>query len=257
MDKRERADQAKQQEEAAMNRVLIWIGGSVVLEALLLLLNRYYADYKVKDIQIAVALRSVFDVLAVALPVCFLAGLVWWVVSWKKGPHKLLPQVVTTVLGVLAVCAVAVKLYAGTGIKVLYVAVPCLAALALVYYLYQREFFAMAVMSAAGFLGLFLLDRRVAHPTAVYGYLAAEVVLLVAVALTAHALQNGDGVLIWKGRKVEVLPEEANYTMIYATGLVAALVQVIGLVMGATMMLYGVLAVWLLAMAVYYTVKLM
>lgn len=256
MDKRTKAERAKQ-EEAAMNRVLIWIGGSVVLEALLLLLNRFYSNYQVKDIEIAVALRGVFDVLAVAFPVCFIAGAAWWVLSIRKGERRVLPQVVTTVAGVLAVCALMVHFYAGTGIKVLYVAVPCVAVLALIYYLYQREFFLMALMGAAGILGLWLLNRRIAHPVVVYGYLAAEVLFLVAAAVAAHLLQGRDGVALLGGKRMELLPKETNYTLLYATCLVVALVQVIGLVMGPLMMLYGVLIVWLLAMAVYYTVKLM
>ena len=91
MDKRTKAERAKQ-EEAAMNRVLIWIGGSVVLEALLLLLNRFYSNYQVKDIEIAVALRSVFNVLAVVFPVCFIAGAIWWVLSLRKGERRVLPR---------------------------------------------------------------------------------------------------------------------------------------------------------------------
>ena len=163
MDKRERAERAKQ-EEAAMNRVLIWIGGSVVLEALLLLLNRYYINYQVKDIEIAMALRNVFGVLAVVLPVCFLGCLAWWMVSWKRGPRRVMPQVLTTITGVLAACALIVRFYDKTGIKALYVGVPCLAVLALIYYLYQREFFIMSLMGGAGLLGLWLLNRRAAHP---------------------------------------------------------------------------------------------
>ena len=46
MDKRERAQRAKQ-EDALLNRVLAWIAGAVVLEALLLLLDRYYVNYSI------------------------------------------------------------------------------------------------------------------------------------------------------------------------------------------------------------------
>ncbi|MBS6217650.1 MAG: hypothetical protein KH704_12105 [Clostridiales bacterium] len=256
MDKRERAERAKQ-EEAAMNRVLIWIGGSVVLEALLLLLNRYYINYQVKDIEIAMALRNVFGVLAVVLPVCFLGCLAWWMVSWKRGPRRVMPQVLTTITGVLAACALIVRFYDKTGIKALYVGVPCLAVLALIYYLYQREFFIMSLMGGAGLLGLWLLNRRAAHPLEVYGYLAVEIAFLVAVAVCSHLLQERGGVFQRGEKRMVLLPKDANYTMLYATCLVVALIQVIALVMGPMMLLYGVLIVWLLAMAVYYTVKLM
>ena len=168
-----------------------------------------------------------------------------------------MPQVLTTITGVLAACALIVRFYDKTGIKALYVGVPCLAVLALIYYLYQREFFIMSLMGGAGLLGLWLLNRRAAPPLEVYGYLAVEIAFLVAVAVCSHLLQERGGVFQRGEKRMVRLPKDANYTMLYATCLGVALIQVIALVMGPMMLLYGVLIVWLLAMAVYYTVKLM
>lgn len=56
---------------------------------------------------------------------------------------------------------------------------------------------------------------------------------------------------------MQLLGKNVNYTMLYLTCLAVALVQVMGLVMGVMTLLYAVLIVWLLAMAVYYTVRLM
>ena len=83
-------------------------------------------------------------------------------------------------------------------------------------------------------LGLWLLNRRIAHPVVVYGYLAAEVLFLVAAAVAAHLLQGRNGVALLRGKRVELLPEDTNYTLLYATCLVVALIQVIGLVLGGS-----------------------
>lgn len=256
MDKRERAERAKQ-EEAAMNRVLIWIGGSVVLEALLLLLNRYYVNYQVKDIEIAMALRNVFSVLAVVLPVCFLGCLAWWVTSWKKGSRRVMPQVLTTIAGVLAACALIVHFYDKTGVKALYVGVPCLAVLALIYYLYQREFFFSAALSALGLLGVKVAAQAESSPLVGYGYLAVLAVLVLAGAVCFRLLQSHKGFWSVKGKAKEILPKNANYAMLYVTCILVAAVVIAALVLGVLAVLYGVLVAWLLILAVYYTVRLM
>ncbi|NCE64913.1 hypothetical protein D1159_10015 [Pseudoflavonifractor sp. 524-17] len=256
MNKREKAERSKQ-EDAILNRVLVWIAGSVVLEALLLFLSRYYVNYTVAQIPLRLALDKVFQVLAIALPLCFAASLAWWLKSRKDGKPTLLPQIVTTVLAVLAACAVILRLYPSTGIRVLYTAVPCMAVLALIYYLYQREFFLVALMGVAGFLGLWLLERRIAHGAVVYSYLVAEGLLLAAVALLTRTLQTNGGTISVKGKPMALLSKHASYTMLYINCLVVALIQVVGLIVGAMMFLYVALIVWLLVMAVYYTARLM
>lgn len=257
MDKRERAERAKQ-EDAILNRVLIWIAGSVVLEALLLLLDRYYVNTRVSELAIKQGLYQMFGVLAIVLPIVFLACAAWWVLTWRKGEHRLLPQILTTVLLILSVCAVVARLYPNkTGISALYVGVPCLAVLALVYYLYQHEFFLVTLLGVMSGLGLWLLDRRVGHEIVVYAYLVVEVLILAAVVVFTWKLQASGGLLSVKGKLVRVFSKNSNYTMLYVSCAVALLVQAAALALGAMMVLYGVVIVWLLAMAVYYTVRLM
>ncbi len=257
MDKRERAERAKQ-EDAILNRVLIWIAGAVVLEALLLLLDRYYVNTRVSELAIKESLYQIFGVLAIVLPIAFVACAAWWFLTWRKGEHRLLPRILTTVLAVLAVCAVVARLYPNkTGISALYVGVPCLAVLALVYYLYQHEFFVVTLLGVISGLGLWLLDRRVGHEVVVYAYLVVEVVLLAAVVYFTRKLQASGGLLSVKGKLVRVFSKNSNYAMLYVSCAVALLVQAAALALGSVMVLYGVVIVWLLAMAVYYTVRLM
>ena len=68
MNKKEQKLQREHQEDVILNKVLCWIVGSVVLEFLLLLLNRYYVNYTAapESIALAGALRTAFKVLGVA-----------------------------------------------------------------------------------------------------------------------------------------------------------------------------------------------
>ena len=154
MNKKEQQAQRAKQEDVVLNKVLWWIVGAVVLEVLLLLLNKVYANYTVEQIELAKSLRDVFSVLMIALPICFVVLLIWAVAARKSGKFTRLSSVLAGVMLALAVCAVVIRVFDESGIRLLYVAVPAVAVLALIYYLYQREFFFAAVLSALGLLGV-------------------------------------------------------------------------------------------------------
>ena len=258
MDKREKAAERARQEDAILNRVLIWIAGSVVLEALLLLLNRYYVEYTMEEVFIAKGIYDATGVLSFVFPICFVVALIWWVAAHRRGRKTLAPQIVTTVLAILSVCAIFCHFFVESGVKVLCVAVPCVAVLALVYYLYQHEFFVVTLTGAAGLLGLWMLSKRGGiYSPLVYAYLIVELVVLVAAILMTRHLQDNQGSLRLKGGSVQCFPGNANYILLYLTFLVSVLVQAVGLLLGPVPVLYAVEIVWLLAMAVYYTVRLM
>ena len=158
MNRKEQQAQRAKQEDEILVKVLWWIVGCVVLEALVLLLNKYYVNYTVSQIDLAYALhKSVIPVLAVAFPVCFVAALLLWLAARKKGKLVKLTAGLTLAFLALAVCAVVTYFFAGTGIRFLYIAVPAVAVLALIYYLYQREFFCAAVLSALRLLAVGLV----------------------------------------------------------------------------------------------------
>ena len=257
MDKREKTERARQ-EDAILNKVLFWIVGAVVLEALLLLLNKYYVQYIVADIEIAAALHEILPILAYAFGGVFVACGIW-TIAWARQKKSLaVPAAMTIIFGALALCsAVARWVPNGTGVRFLYVAVPVVAVLAMIYYLYQREFFLVAGLSTVGLMGLWLLSRRLGHEAFVYGCLIVLAVALVGCVVVTWVIQSAKGMLTIKGRQVRVFPKNANYVMIYVTCGLVALVLAAGIVLGTQMLLYAVLVAWLLIMAVYYTVKLM
>ena len=258
MNKKEQQAQRARQEDEILVKVLWWIVGAVVLEALLLLLNRYYVDYTVSQIDLALALHDhVIPALAVAFPICFVVMLVLCLAARKKGKLVRLTAGLTLVFLALAVSAVATYFFAAAGIRFLYMAVPAVAVLALIYYLYQREFFCAAVLSALGLLAVRLVPQQVSHPALAYGYAVVLAVVVVAALVLLVRLRKSQGRLTVKGAPVQVLPKNANYALLFATCVVVAAVLAATLALGSLTLLYGVLVAWLLILAVYYTVRLM
>lgn len=257
MDRKEKQAQRAKQEDEILNKVLWWIVGSVILEMLLLLLNKVYVNYTIDQIELAYSLRGAFQVLAIALPICFVVMLVVWLAARKAGRLVRLAGGLTLVFLVLAVCAVVIRIFDNSGVKFLYLGVPAVAVLALIYYLYQREFFFSALLSALGLLGIKLLPRIKGASVVGYGYAVALAVILMVALVVFRMLQKNEGKLSVKGKLTQVLPKNANYALLYVTCGVVAVAAIAAVVLGGLAVLYGVLVAWLLILAVYYTVRLM
>ena len=257
MNKKEQNAQRAREEDIILTKVLWWILAAVVLEALLLLINKLYVNFNTEQVWIAAALQGVFQVLAIVLPICFAALLILTLVVWKAGRSATLPAVLTGIVFALAVCAVSIWKFYDTAINFLCVAVPAVAVLALIYYLYQRDFFFAAVLSALGLAGVRVVPQAPSSPVVGYGCLVGLAVVLLAGALWFRYLQSHSGKMSLRGKPVDVLPKNANYALLYVTCLVVAAVVIASMVLGGLALLYGVLVAWLLILAVYYTVRLM
>lgn len=141
MDKKQR-EARRQQEDIALQRGLLWVVGAVVLEALLVLLNRFYfhADLET-EVNIYLGLHEVLRVMRMASPVAVVLALVWTAWQLKQGKKFGLPLIVTIALAAVAVCVHVTLKYGTNGMSMLYWLVIAWAVLALVFYIYQREFF--------------------------------------------------------------------------------------------------------------------
>lgn len=256
-DKKKDLSAQSRREDEVLNRALLWIGGAAVMILLLLLTNRYYIRYRTSEVAIAAALARVI------LPAVSVVGLAACVVGillargrFKKGQSMKWPVTLAVFCGTLAVTAGVVWRFQGTGVQVMCAVIPSAAVLALVYYLFQREFFAIAVLTGTGIAGLWLIRRAGgAHTVILYGYLVLAAVLLVAAVLLTHKLQAAGG--LWNGKRI--LAKNAAYTMIYVTCAVVAVLLLAALVAGTGAAYYLMFPAvgWLVVMAVYFTVKLM
>ena len=264
MDKEKRAADKRaargHKEDAILNRVLIWFGAAVVAELVLLLLNRYYVNVTTApgEIEFAGALLKAWPVLIGVTAVGAVICLLWAIFQAKGGKKATLPGVLFGVFLTALVISVITYRFYGAGVQFLCGIVPVAAVLALVYYLYQHEFFASTLLSALGILGLWLIRRADGrYPVLVYGYVAVVVVLLLAALAVGRTMQRNGGALKLGDKRRQIFSRSASYVPLYVTCALVAVCIAGGLIGGisAAYYLMFVLVAWLFAMAVYYTVK--
>ena len=258
MDKKQREAQEarRRQEDIALQRGLLWVVGAIALEALLVLVNRFYIKFSLTDAGIRTyeTLHDVFRVLHVALPAAAVLALLWTVWQLKQRKKYGLPLIVTIALAALTVCVHVVLKFEAAGLSMLYWLVIAWAVLAMVFYIYQREFFLGASACGMSVLGLWF---------ARYGAVGRmEAVLIIAaiavVGLAALWLKKNDGALPGK-EAVQFLPKKTNYAVLLDTCLASLAAVIVAMLVGGTVAYYlvYVMIAWLFALFVYYTVKLM
>ena len=130
MDKQKQAAR-NQKEDVVLNRTLIWFGGAVVVELLLLLLNRYYINYNVSGITLMSNIHKALPVMIAALAVLTVVCAVWLYTGLKKKRSGLIPGLLTGVFGALALGCLAAFRFKGAGIQLMCTLVPAVAVLAL------------------------------------------------------------------------------------------------------------------------------
>ena len=146
------------------------------------------------------------------------------------------------------------------GGQVLCAAVPVLAVLALVYYLFQREFFVSSVILGGTMFTLWVLGRGLGTANWNTKVIAGAVVVLVGLAVLfalTRKVEKSEGK--WTGKKeIAVFAPACNYKALYAVYAAAAVLIALALILPATvfytMWLSGIL---LFVLAVYYATKLM
>ena len=255
MDKKQR-EARRQQEDIALQRGLLWVVGAVVLEVLLVLLNRFYINYSLSEagVNTFLALHEALKAARIAVPVAALAALLWTAWQLKQGKKYALPLIVTIALAALSICVhVAVK-YRADGMSMLYWLVIAWAVLAMVFYIYQREFFLGASACGMSVLALWFVRYGASGRPETILILAA----IIAVTAASLWLRKSDGALPGP-TTVQFLPQKTNYSVLLVTCLASLAAVLVALAAGGTVAYYliFVMVAWLFALFVYYTVKLM
>ena len=257
MDKKQREDR-RHQEDLALTRALLWVAAAVVLEALLVFLKRFYINYHLDNdaIDLMLLLHSVLQGVRIGGLALAVIALVWAVLQARKGGRAVLPLLICLGAGALAICSHVAMKYKGTGVSMLFWLVVAWAALAVVYYLYQKEFFLGLTAAGMSVLGLWFVRYG--------GGVSYEVALLLAgillvLAVTLWLKKKGGALPFPKESPIQFLPADCSYaaTLISCLGSLAVLAAAI--VLGATVAYYLIFAMlaWIFALFVYYTVKMM
>lgn len=254
MDKNQK-EERRRQEDIALNRGLMWVGGAIVLECLLLLVNRYYINYHTSEVDTAILIRSALVFVRIGGALAALAALAWTVLKFRKGEKAALPLVAALAAAAFTLCAHVTLAFDQAGMQMLLMLIPALAGLALVFYLYQREFFVGAAASGLSVLGLWFIR---------FGGVGLESLLCVAgVALVALAVlwlkKNGGVIGRADGSKLRLLSKKTAYPLVLTSCAVGLSAMLVAMIAGGGIAYYLIFAmvVWLFGLLVYYTVKLM
>lgn len=260
MDKKEKASQAQKDDET-LNKVLLWFAGAVILELVVLLVNRYHFHYHTTEIEFAAGFYQFMKVAQYgALALC--AACIAWAVDRRKkwGRVSLLPVVAASVLGAVGIILILCLRFGSASVEVLQVAVPAAAVLVLIFYLYQLEFFTASFLGALGLLGLWLYRKASGEYRAmVIGFLVVAAAFLIAALVLSIRVQKSNGVWKSKGTEYQIVPRDASYGAVYLTVALVAAVLVAAVAAGAAVAYYSILGLlaWLFILAVYFTVKMM
>lgn len=255
--KKQQPTARRKQEDAALNKLLIWFAIAIGYEAFVLLLKRFYVNFTGEgELAVALALKYTLQVLQWAGPVLTVGAIVWLVMNRRQGKSLRVPGICAGALFALSVTAILAYRYWRTGVDMLGLVAPVVAILSLIYYLYQREFFCNTLFAAGGILSLWLYRRYYAgHPTRILiGFILGWALLALAAFLAWQLSKRGG-----KWKKLQVFSSKTSYLPTYVTCGLTALTMLAALLGGAAVAFYAifVLVIWLFCMAVYYTVRLM
>ena len=124
MDKKHREAQEarRRQEDIALQRGLLWVVGAIVLEVLLVLLNRFYINYSLSEagINTFAALHEALKIVRPTAAAAAVLALLWAGWQLKQGKKFALPLIAAIALAAVTICVhVAVK-YRSDGMSMLY-----------------------------------------------------------------------------------------------------------------------------------------
>ena len=248
-------EQRHQQEDAAFNRMLLWLAGAVAAELFVLLVKRVYVDFAA-GFSVSFALSTVFHVFSFLGAALTAAGAAWVVLYRRKGKGVTLPCVCAAVAAGLWVMSVLGYFLPDIGMNIMLLLPAVGAVLIVVYFLYQRVFFFNTMLTTGGLLALWLYRQYYeARPNVIRLFFVVGLVLL-AVSLVLGLLLRRNG---GKLGGLRVLPPDTGYLMTWITCGVTALAMVLALALGSAAVLYLLfaLAAWVFIQAVFYTVQLM
>ncbi len=249
----------RQMEDRAFNKMMFWLIGALVVEVFMLFINRFYVHVRVDEINFYVALHHVLGVLPVVGVLLFVALLLWGLKLRKQEQAKSGTWQIITASAALTIGigAFLIRTFGGSAAPMVLAAVPGLALLALVFYLYPKEFFVCGIAGGLAILGLWTF-RVVGMSPLFYAYLAVVLVLAASAALFLVMLQKKDGALEKGEKKWVLFQPDAAYLAYYLTAALAAVLLLAPLLLGAAVAYYGIwiMAAWLFILAVYFTSKL-
>ena len=250
----------EQLEDIAFNKMLLWICAAALVEVVMLLINRYYVHMRAGAYEHFTAIHNLLIALFVVGVILFALFLAWGLKirkkgEWKDGTGQIIAAFASLAIGVGAIL---LRTFSNSIAPLVLGGVPGLAVIILVFYLYQKEFFACTIVGGLGMVGLWLFRSANARGL-FYLYLVVAVVIMAAGVVLARKLSETGGTITVSGKELTLLQSNASYLSFYLTIAVTVVLLVAPLALGAAVAYYAiwVLAAWLFILAVYFTSRLM
>ncbi len=225
---------------------------------LLLLMNVGRMMKSTATFMTAYTMVKVVTVVAALLTV---AGIVMMIVESSKKKdvkYKLLSGKNVTVAALfVTICAAALSLvFSQSMLMLLYIFVPAVVVLYIIYYSYQREFFLIALACIVGGIGIWLLGSDLVNTRDVLAIAGAAAAVVLSAVFTLWA-QLGKGKVNLFGREFTPFKSDARYGIVYLTCLLVILLLVAAF-LAPDLAMYFVFALiaYIVLTGVYYTVKL-
>ena len=208
-------------------------------------------------------------------------GIVWAAVSnmrkEKAGRSRINGVFIAVIFALIGICDWLMSVYYLDAIQVLWVVVPAIAVLYLIYCCYQQEFFIIALLSGISIFLLWFLSKtdftgiaaRLGWivgtqgnsfwlPYQVTAFIVGYAVIIVCFVFTKIAGKQKGG-LNFGDKSIGFLTPKAEYTTLFISYAVMAAVLLAALIGGSVGAYYAMIAAiaYLFIMAVYHTVKMM
>ena len=128
-----------------------------------MLVNKYYINYysTVESINMVYAFDAGLKAVRIVALIALAASAVWCFLRFsREGRTGTMPLVLVAAFSAVTAIAHITICFKDAGVRMLFLLVPAWAALALVYYLYQREFFYSAFYTGLGTMLLWMLRHK-------------------------------------------------------------------------------------------------
>ncbi len=244
------------QKDYVTNKLLLVF--TIAFAVLLLLMN---VGRMMKSTNTFLTAFTMTKVIAVCALVLTAAGIVMMIVSAvRKADVKyvlLSGKNIASAALFIAICAGALSLaFNQSTLTLLYVFIPAVVVLYIIYYSYQREFFVIALASAVGATGIWLLSSGIAtsKSTLIIAAVSAAIVLLAAFTIWGHV---GHGTVKIAGKEFSVFKKDARFGLVYLT-FVLVIALLAAAVIASDLSVYFIFGLigYIVFAGVYYTVKL-
>ncbi len=247
---------SNRQKDYVTNKLLLVF--TIAFAVLLLLMN---VSRMMKNVNTFLTAHLMTKIVAVVALVLFAVGVVMTIVAAVKKidvKYVLLSgKNISAAALFIAICAGVLALaFNQSTLTLLYIFIPAVVILYIIYYSYPREFFMIALSAGIAASGIWLLSSDIANTKTALILALSGAAIAVLFVLTIIANANGGKIKLF-GKEFSAFSKDARYVLVYLTFVLALLLLVAALLVPdfATYFMFGLVG-YIVFAGVYYTVKL-